>query len=218
MWRSLWRISKNMNETRRGYDLSLVTHKGRFWIILVVICLLVFNLEWGFRRDGFEAAWIMRLMYPLLALAVVLEFVSDFSRLHLVSEGIAVTLFGKTLRQIPVQDIRFIGGFIGAKHSRFSKNLAVCTRSMEELAEEQERKTPKMLRNARTCPGWAKDQVGQLLLRYSTSIRSQFGFFRRDILLIEWSPERLELLLQMYPGVPWVDLTEKKKLDAERKS
>ena len=182
-------------ETRRGYDLSLVTQKGRFWVILVVICLLVFNLEWGFRRDGFEAAWIMRLMYPLLALAVVLEFVSDFSRLHLVSEGIAVTLFGKTLRQIPVQAIRFFGGFIGTKHSRFPKNLTVCTRSMEELAEEQERKTPKMLRNARTRPGWAEDQAGQLLLRYSTSIRSQYGFFRRDILQIEWSPERLDMLL-----------------------
>ena len=204
-------------ETRRGYDLSLVTQKGRFWVILVVICLLVFNLEWGFRRDGFEAAWIMRLMYPLLALAVVLEFVSDFSRLHLVSEGFAVTLFGKTLRQIPVQAIRFFGGFIGTKHSRFPKNLTVCTRSMEELAEEQERKTPKMLRNARTRPGWAEDQAGQLLLRYSTSIRSQFGFFRRDILLIEWSPERLDMLLEMYPGVPWCDLSDKKKLDAERK-
>ena len=35
--------------------------------------LLVFNLEWGFRRDGSDAAWIMRLMYPLLAVAVVLS-------------------------------------------------------------------------------------------------------------------------------------------------
>ena len=204
------------NEYRRGYDLPLVAHKGRFWVILVVMCLLVFNLEWGFRRDGSEAAWIMRLIYPLLALAVVLEFVSDFSKLHLVHEGIAVTLFGKTLRQIPRQDLRFFGGFIGTKHSRFSKNLAVCTHSMEELAEEQERKTPQMLRNARTRPGWAEDLAGQLLLRYSTSIRSQFGFFRRDILLIEWSPERLELLMQMYPSVPWCDLSDKKKLDAER--
>lgn len=205
-----------MNEQRRGYDLPLVTQKGRFWIILAVVCLLVFSLEWHFRTDGSESAWIMRLAYPLMALVVVLEFVNDFSKLHLVSEGIAVTLFGKTLRQIPSQDIRFIGGFIGAKHSRFARNIAICTRSMEELAEEQERKTPKMLRNARTRPGWAEDLVGQLLLRYSTSIRSQFGFFRKDILLIEWSPERLELLLEMYPGVSWVDLTEKKKLDAER--
>ena len=97
------------NEYGRGYDLPLVTHKGRFWVILVVMCLLVFNLEWGFRGDGSEAAWIMRLIYPLLALAVGLEFVSDFSKLHLVHEGIAVTLFGKTLRQIPRQDLRFFG-------------------------------------------------------------------------------------------------------------
>ena len=34
------------NEYRRGYDLPLVAHKGRFWVILVVMCLLVFNLEW----------------------------------------------------------------------------------------------------------------------------------------------------------------------------
>ena len=216
MWPWPWRISKNMNETRRGYDLPLVTHQGRFWIILVVMCLLVFNLEWGFRRGGSEAAWIMRLIYPLLALAVGLEFVSDFSKLHLVHEGIAVTLFGKTLRQIPRQDLRFFGGFIGTKHSRFSKNLAVCTHSMEALAEEQQRKTPQMLRNARTRSDWAEDMAGKCLIRYSTSIRSQFGFPRKDILLVEWSPERLELLMEMYPGVPWCDLSDKKKLDAER--
>ena len=204
------------NEYRRGYDLPLVTHKGRFWVILVVLCLLVFNLEWGFRRDGSEAAWIMRLIYPLLALAVVLEFVSDFSKLHLVHEGIAVTLFGKTLRQIPRQDLRFFGGFIATKHSRFSKNLAVCTHSMEELAEEQERKTPQMLRNARTRPGWAEDMAGKYLIRYVASPRCQFGIPRKDILLVEWSPERLDMLLEMYPGVPWCDLSDKKKLDAER--
>ena len=205
------------NEYRRGYELPLVTHKGRFWVILVVMCLLVFNLEWGFRRGGSEAAWIMRLIYPLLALAVALEFVSDFSKLHLVPEGIAVTLFGKTLRQIPRQDLRFFGGFIGTKHSRFSKNLAVCTHSMEALAEEQEGKTPQVLRNARTRPGWAEDMAGKYLIRYVASPRCQFGIPRKDILLVEWSPERLELLLEMYPGVPWCDLSDKKKLDAERK-
>ena len=205
------------NEYRRGYDLPLVTHKGRFWVILVVMCLLVFNLEWGFRRDGSEAAWIMRLIYPLLALAVVLEFVSDFSKLHLVHEGIAVTLFGKTLRQIPRQDLRFFGGFIATKHSRFSKNLAVCTCSMEALAEKEEQKTDQMFRNARTRPGWAEDMAKKYLLRCAASFRSGLGLPHRDILLIEWSPERLELLLEMYPGVPWCDLSDKKKLDAERK-
>ena len=48
------------------------------------------------------------------------------------------------------------------------------------------------------------------------SLNRALGFPRKDILLIEWSPERLELLLQMYPGVPWCALSDKKKLDAER--
>ncbi len=204
------------NEYRRGYDLPLVTHKGRFWVILVVMCLLVFNLEYGFRRDGSEAAWIMRLIYPLLALAVVLEFVSDFSKLHLVHEGIAVTLFGKTLRRIPREDIAFFGGFIGTRKCRYPKNLAVCTCSMEALAEKEEQKTDKMFRNARTRPGWTEDMARKYLLRCALSFRSELGLPNRDILLIEWSPERLELLLEMYPGVPWCDLSDQKKLDAER--
>ena len=204
------------NEYRRGYDLPLVTHKGRFWVILVVMCLLVFNLEWGFRGDGSEAAWIMRLIYPLLALAVVLEFVSDFSKLHLVHEGIAVTLFGKTLRQYPRERIRFLGGISCAKKSRTNKWICVCSRSLEEMAAEQNRRTAKMFRDAPTLPGWTENMARKFLWSYAESLNRALGFPRKDILLIEWSPERLELLLQMYPGVPWCDLSDKKKLDAER--
>ena len=88
---------------------------------------------------------------------------------------------------------------------------------MEALAEKEEQKTDKMFRNARTRPGWAEDMAKKYLLRCALSVRSELGFPNRDILLIEWSPERLELLLEMYPGVPWCDLSDKKKLDAERK-
>ena len=87
---------------------------------------------------------------------------------------------------------------------------------MEELAEEQERKTPQVLRNARTRPGWAEDMARKYLIRYVASPRCQFGIPRKDILLVEWSPERLDMLMEMYPGVPWCDLSDKKKLDAER--
>ena len=131
------------NEYRRGYDLPLVAHKGRFWIILVVMCLLVFNLEWGFRRDGSEAAWIMRLIYPLLALAVVLEFVSDFSKLHLVHEGIAVTLFGKTLRQIPRQDLRFLAASSPRSTAAFPKILRSAPTLWRSLRRNRSGKHPK---------------------------------------------------------------------------
>ena len=74
-----------------------------------------------------------------------------------------------------------------------------------------------MFRNSRTRPGWAEDMAGKYLIRYVVSMRRQLGFPRKDILLIEWSPERLRMIQDMYPGVPWTDLTDKKVLDAERK-
>ena len=74
-----------------------------------------------------------------------------------------------------------------------------------------------MFRNARSRPDWAEDMAGKYLMRYVDSMRRLFGFLQKDILLIEWSPERLDMLLEMYPGVPWCDLSDKKKLDAERK-
>ena len=129
---------------------------------------------------------------------------------------IDIALFGKTIRQFPRENIRFLGGIVYMKKSTGCKWICVCAMSMEELAIEMERQTPKMLRNGRSRPGWAEDMAGKFLLRYADSLRRKLGFPRKDIHLIEWSPERLEMLMEMYPGVPWCDLSDKKKLDAER--
>ena len=53
-------------------------------------------------------------------------------------------------------------------------------------------------------------------MRYADSMRRLFGFRRMDILLIEWSPERLDMLMEIYPQAPWTGLSDKKILDAER--
>ena len=204
------------NEYRRGYDLPLTMRKWEFWLVLAVLPLLIFKIEDGLQDMGGVFQWFMRLFHLPMVLLVASEFVQCFGKLHLVREGIAVTLFGKTLRQVPRENIRFLGGVSYRRKSREYKWICVCDRSMEELAEEQERKTPQMLRNARTRSDWAEDMAGKYLIRYVASPRCQFGIPRKDILLVEWSPERLELLLEMYPGVPWRDLSDKKKLDAER--
>ena len=208
-----------MDEYRRGYDLPLTMRKGRFWAVLAVSPLFVVWAEGKIRNTGIDEpyAWLMRSLYLLLLLIVVLAFINHFGKLHLVPEGIATTLFGRTLRQFPRENIRFLGGIVYMKKGTAYKWICVCAHSMEELAEEQERRTPKLLRNARTRPGWAEDMAGKLLLGYADSLRCQFGFHRKDIFLVEWSPERLEMLLSMYPGVPWVDLMEKKILDGEKK-
>ena len=208
-----------MDEHRRGFDLPLTMKKWDFWLILVVLPLFIFKIEDRLQDMDGVFPWIMRLFfYLLMFLIVASEFIQYFGKLHLVPEGIAVTLFGKTIRQFPRENIRFLGGIVYMKKSTGYKWICVCAMSMEELAIEMERQTPKMLRNGRSRPGWTEDMAGKFLLRYADSLRRKLGFPRKDIQLIEWSPERLEMLMEMYPGVPWCDLSDKKKLDAERKN
>jgi hypothetical protein len=206
------------NEYRRGYDLPITEKKWEFWLTLLIYPLFTLWLESQIRDMSLDGSvWLLRGFHLWLLLFVALEFINCFGELHLVFGGVAITLFGKTLRRFPREKIRFLGGVRYSRKSREYKWICVCDRSMEELAEEQERKTPKMFRNSRTRPGWAEDMAGKYLIRYVASMRRQLGLPRKDILLIEWSPERLRMIQDMYPGVPWTDLTDKKVLDAERK-
>ena len=206
------------NEYRRGYDLPITEKKWEFWLTLLIYPLFTLWLESQIRDMSLDGSvWLLRGFHLWLLLFVALEFINCFGELHLVPEGIAITLFGKTLRRFPREKIRFLGGVRYKYKSREYRWICVCERSMEELAEEQERKTAKMFRNSRTRHNWAEDMAGKYLLRYVASPRRHLCFPRKDILLIEWSPERLRMIQDMYPGVPWTDLTDKKILDAERK-
>lgn len=219
MWPPLWRTSKlpeMENETRRGYDLPLTTQWWQFWTVLIAVSLMVFNMERGFRGDDSEFPRIMRCFYPLLLFMVGQEFVGFFGKLHFVPEGIAITLFGRTLRQYPRERVLQLAGFASRKKRAVSKWIAVSSLSLDELAELMHRRMPRLLRDSRTLPGWRENMARNYLCRYAESLVRQMGFPRKDLLLIEWSPERLELLLDMYPGTPWTDLTEGSVLDAQR--
>ena len=222
MWPWPWRTSKKLrvmeNETKRGYDLPLTKEKWQFWTLLVLLPLFLLAMEWRCKNSGFGpgAMATVRCAYLLFLGPIVLEFINHFGKLHLVPEGIAITIFGRTIRRFPRENIRFLGGIAYARKSRAYKWICVCCRSRYLLAAEQENKTPKMFRDARTLPGWEENMAGKYLRRYATSDARGMGIMRKDILLIEWSPERLDMMLKMYPQAPWTDLTDGKVLDAER--
>ena len=203
-------------EPRRGYDLPLTTQKWQLWETLLVLPILVFVLEWRATELQAEYGWFKWCVYLLMLVVTILELLKHFSKLHFVPEGIAVTLFSKTLRQFPRENIRFLGGISYTRKSREYRYICVCTRTLEEMAYEQNRRTAKMFRDAPTLPGWTENMARKFLWGYAASVNRALGFPRKDLLLIEWSPQRLELLQKMYPGIPWVDLTENKILDAER--
>ena len=220
MWPPPWRTSKNVTDTeiRRGYDLPLTKNKWQFWMVLAMTPLLICFFELGIRVAGMNGwdSWLLRSVDILWFVVVAWEFVYRFGKLHLVTEGIAITVFGRTLRRFPRERIRFLGGVHDSYRGGICQWICVCARSMYELAEEQERRTPKMLRDGRALPGWTESMARKFLLSYANSLNRALGLQRKDLLLLEWSPERLQMLLDMYPGVPWTDLTENKALDAQR--
>ena len=208
-----------MDEYRRGFDLPLTENKLLVLLLAAIVTTASIFLWGDMVESGFDlfSCFACGAITLILCYVLMMEAGRGFAKLHIVPEGIAVTLFGKTLRQIPVEEMLFFGGFIGTRKGRYPKNIAVCTCSMETLAEKEEQKTDKMFRNSRTRPGWAEDMAKKYLLRCAGDFRGQLVLPNRDVLLLEWSPERLEMLMEMYPGVPWCDLSDKKKLDAERK-
>ena len=208
------------NRYRRGYELPLTENKLLVLLLAAIVTTASIFLWGDMVESGFDlfSCFACGAITLILCYVLMMEAGRGFAKLHIVPEGIAVTLFGKTLRQIPVEEMLFFGGFIGTRKGRYPKNIAVCTCSMETLAEKEEQKTDKMFRNSRTRPGWAEDMAKKYLLRCAGDFRGQLGLPNRDVLLLEWSPERLEMLMKMYPSVPWCDLSDKKKLDAERKN
>ena len=132
-----------VNETRRGYELPLTENKILV-LLLMALEIVISAFLWGdMVKSGFAlfTCFYCGAIILILAYVLAMELGRSFAKLHLVPEGIAVTLLGKTLRQIPREKIRFFGGFIGTRHCRYPKNLAVCTCSMEALAEKEEQKT-----------------------------------------------------------------------------
>ena len=207
------------NETRRGYDLPLTTQRWRGWLALAVGIIAVIYVEHQMDTSGFSAYFraIIWLLYVVMVIPIVLtELWQSLVVLHVVPEGVAVTLFGRTVRQYPREEIRALAGVRYKHKSTDQKWIVLCTRTLEELAELHAGNTRKVFQDSRTRSDWAEAMAGKYLYRYVRSPWYIIRLGRKDLLLIEWSPERLEMLLDMYPGIPWTDLTEKKILDAER--
>ena len=206
------------NKTRRGYDLPLTIQK---WHDRMPLAVMVLFTAWmGYDMAVSDSDLVLRLTVSavlfLFLCGALIAAGRSLAKLHLVPEGMAVTLFGRTVQRFPQEELHLLAGIHYQYKSYDMKWIVASAHTVEELAEIQAMKTPKVFQNARTRPDWAEDMAGKYLYRYIRSVSQAFAIPRRDLLLLEWSPERLELLLEMYPGVPWVDLSEKKKLDAER--
>lgn len=203
-------------EKNRGYSMPLLTKKsmGDFrWLLIILIpaTILAGFLEYrdflsGKLKDPFEQ--VKAFLYIALLVSVYLSIAGMwFAKIHFVPEGIAVTLFGITLKRRPVSRIRLIT----AARYRDQDKIALCDYSLEELMTRAYDSKSKALREGRE--GWPGEWTYQYLRRKHTIGKGEIA--DRRICWIWWDPERAEALLELYPQARWVDLSKDKYFDKQ---
>jgi len=200
----------------RGYSLPYVVDRGvRIGTIIVMsICTVVsgFLFVWMI-RPGIWYDWLICFLPVFLMLVLFSSNILElFAVLHIVPEGIAITLFGKTVRRVPAEEIRFLTAIPGNAANDRVNRIAVCDKTLEELTELGYKTTPRSMRIAK--PRWPGEFAESYLYHRSMTVPGEMNFMR-SILWLDWDPERLMLLRKMYPDAQWLDCTQKKIFEVQ---
>lgn len=203
-------------ENSRGYSMPLMTKKARehfhgLLIILIPATILAGFLKYrdfvsGKLEDPFEQVKLC--LYLAVFASVYLSIAGMwFAKIHFVPEGIAVTLFGITLKRHPVSRIRLI---TAARYMDQDK-IALCDYSLEELMARAYDVRPKPFRDSNQ--EWPEEWTYQYLRRKHTTGKGEIADHR--IYWIWWDPERAEALRSLYPDAQWMDLSKDRIFDKQ---
>lgn len=203
-------------EKNRGYTMPLLTKKSKKdmrWalILLIPATILAGFLEYRDWMSGKLENPYERIKAILYLSACVIAWLglagTWITKIHFVPEGIAVTLFGITLKRRPVERIRLIT----AVRYQDQDKIALCDYSLEELMARVYDSKPKLFRDSKQ--EWPEEWTYQYLRRKHTTGKGEFRDYR--IYWIWWDPERLQALRSLYPQAPWVDLSKDKIFDKQ---
>ena len=175
-----------MSEEKQGYCIPLpVKYWPRaiaavLWLILAAVSLASLFPKVRELVDIRDTEWFaLRITTIITCLPFLAVGASSFVKLHILPQGIALTLFGRTLRQVSAEKIQIISAVKYSHSMDAVDQIALCL-----------------------CP----PEEGLYLY-----LRRKSGLFRvnlnlnREILWLDWSPERAKLLMEMYPRAQWMD-------------
>ena len=149
-------------------------------------------------------------IYTLIALATWLPMLLRYvAVLHLEPDCVRITAFGLTLRRYPLGKIRFISAMAcsGKNRTGDRSQILLCAHTFEELAKKGgwkygDRKPPE-------------ECARQYLNRYATAYYVRELNLTRDILWLDWAPDRLRLIRWLYPDAKWADFTQNHIFDKQ---
>ena len=125
-----------------------------------------------------------------------------FARLELTEEEVRIRMGALTLRRYGAEKIRFLTAMecSGKNRTAGRSQILLCALTQEELAKQG---------------GWKRDsrpdsmaEAARLRLnRYAMAYYVRELNLTKNILWLDWSPERLMLLRWMYPAAQWADFS-----------
>lgn len=187
------------------------------WIYVAMGCCIVFFVS----TPCIVAMFSDKIWNPIMLVFTVATlwpaaccFVKGLAKIHFVPEGIAISLFGRTFRTYPIEQIKMI--LVLEKDSINQEKptlLCVSCVSQEELAKRREgqlRRNPYMRSNVpfrKRTGNWEKTFAMEYL-RKKISI-APWSIPGRELLYMEYTWERNAFLKQMYPDIPYEQIVRK---------
>lgn len=201
-----------MRSTKESITLSLMRSRGA---MMIVGCMaLIFGLSPLLVLCLEPVGLVELVMFGMILLGFCIPggglVLSCCLRLHLVPEGAAVSLFGRTLARYPVEGLTVIRWDVDWMNAPRLNKLCLSTLSVEELAVLRERKLRSsvfyrdgvdyMKRRSDWQEAFAIEQLKKM------TWLGEFFPLRRSVLWLEDSPETAAILKLAYPGARWHDL------------
>jgi len=191
---------------RKDANLQCGVYAGVFGVITVF-------LLWLMNYKGYSAARMAPIIVVYLAvvlatwLPMVLRCVM---KLHLEPEGVRITAFGLTLRRYPLGKIRFISAMecSGKNRTTTRSQILLCAHTFEELAKKG---------------GWRDGASGKpkaefarnMLYRYLNAYYVRELNLTRNILWLDWTPDRIRLIRWYYPDAQWLDFSHNRVFEKQ---
>ena len=169
-------------------------------------------LVWLMASKGYGTGKMLSIAAVFLAVALVTwvpMLLRCVMRLHLEPEGVRLTAFGLTLRRYSLGRIRFLTAMecSGKNHTAGRSQILLCGHTFEELARKGGWK-PENRKPAEEC-------ARQYLNRYATAYYVRELNLTKDILWLDWSPERIRLIRWLYSDARWADFTQNHVYDKQ---
>lgn len=214
-----------MTEKQENWCISLPGSRSAKVYTVLGILFLIFPLLFTWEEAGAIAEDIRAGEYTglffiaLFDAACVLPCVGVIlwgqMRVHFVPQGIAMTVLGKTVRQFPVEKIKYVYKVIWLQRNFRVTQWVLCPYSIQEIAALREAELKKgaftkhEVHFRKRNPKWQEIFAEEYLLKHAKSVRK--GKKGKDFLLLTGTPQTDAVIRLWYPQP---SLVAEEKMDA----